>query len=58
MQQPDGAFGAHVRGLTLEGSQRYFAGQIALALARRHALAERAPLARAVESALRHYHDR
>ena len=58
VQRPDGAFGAHARGLTLEGSQRYFAGQIALALARRHALAERAPLARAVESALRHYHDR
>ena len=58
VQAPDGRFGTSARGMELEGTETYFAGQIALALARRYAIRKRPRLKSAVERALRHYRSR
>lgn len=55
VQRPDGGFGTSARGLTFEGSERYFAGQIALALARRFPVDRKPRLDEAVTRALPHY---
>ena len=55
VQTREGAFGARARGLELEGSEIYYAGQIALALARRYALSKRDRLATAGLRSLRYY---
>ena len=58
VQAPDGRFGTVARGMELEGSETYYAGQIVLALARRYAIRKRPRLKTAVERALRHYRTR
>ena len=58
IQSRDGRFGTTARGLELEGSETYYAGQVALALARMHAPRPRPRLRTAVERSLRHYHER
>jgi hypothetical protein len=55
LQRRDGSFGTEVRGLTFEGSETYFAGQLTLALARRHTATKRRRTGQAVERALSHY---
>ncbi len=55
LQQADGSFGTSARGLELEGSERYFAGQIALALARRYFVDKRSRTDEAVQHAVSHY---
>ncbi len=58
VQSRDGRFGTTARGLELEGSETYYAGQVALALARMHAPRPRPRLRTAVERSLRHYYER
>ena len=58
LQSREGRFGTTARGLELEGSETYYAGQVALALARLHAARPRPRLRTAVERSLRHYHER
>ncbi|MXY80410.1 MAG: hypothetical protein F4Y94_12205 [Chloroflexi bacterium] len=55
VQSPEGAFGVDARGLTLEGSETYYAGQIALALARRFEVTGRQRMAEAGLAAVRYY---
>ncbi len=55
LQQADGSFGSTLRGLELEGSERYFAGQITLALARRFFVEKKSRLDDAVSSAIAYY---
>ena len=55
VQSPEGGFGVDARGLTLEGSETYYAGQIALALARRFEVTGRQRMAEAGLAALRYY---
>ena len=45
VQAPDGHFGTKARGMELEGSETYYAGQIVLALARFYGIRKRPPLA-------------
>lgn len=58
VQSRDGRLGTTARGLDLEGSETYFAGQVVLALARLHAMRKRPRLRAAVERSLRHYAER
>lgn len=62
VQQPDGRFGTTARGLELEGSETYYAGQLALALARLHASGTygrpRGKIASGARRALAHYRAR
>ncbi|MCY3568895.1 MAG: hypothetical protein OXH38_09735 [Chloroflexi bacterium] len=58
VQSHDGRLGAKARGLELEGSETYYAGQIVLALARLHAIRKRPRLRTAVERSLAHYRER
>lgn len=62
VQEPSGRFGTTARGLELEGSETYYAGQLALALARLHASRTfgkpRQRIADAVNRALAHYSER
>ncbi len=58
VQSPDGRLGTSARGLELEGSETYYAGQIALALARLYAQRRRPRLRAAVERSMRHYRER
>ena len=46
IQEPSGRLGVTVRGLELEGSETYYAGQVVLALARLHGLRKRDRYAR------------
>ena len=55
MQTPSGGFGAEARGFALDGSETYYAGQIALALARRFEVSGRPRLAEAGLASLRYY---
>ena len=55
LQRADGSFGTSVRGFQMEGSERYFAGQIALALARRYFIDKRPRTDEAVQRAITHY---
>ena len=57
LQQSDGSFSTAVRGLEMEGSERYFAGQIALALARRYFVDKRPRTDEAVRGAISHYRE-
>ena len=57
VQAPSGAFGFQARGLTLEGSEIYTAGQCTLALARRSARTGRARYGGAVRRALAYYRE-
>ena len=58
IQEPSGRLGVTVRGLELEGSETYYAGQVVLALARLHGVRKRDRYARAIRRALAHYHER
>ena len=58
IQQPDGRIGVTARGLELEGSETYYAGQVVLALARLHGARRRDRYARAIRRALDHYRER
>ena len=58
IQEPSGRLGVTARGLELEGSETYYAGQVVLALARLHGLRKRDRYARAIRRALAHYHER
>jgi len=58
VQSRDGRLGTRARGLELEGSETYYAGQIVLALARLHAIRKRPRLRTAVERSLAHYRAR
>ena len=58
VQDRDGRLGTTTRGLDLEGSETYYAGQVVLALARLHAQRPKPRLRTAVERSLRHYHAR
>ena len=58
MQAPDGHFGTKARGMELEGSESYYAGQIVLALARFYGIRKRPRLRSAVERSLKHYQER
>ncbi len=58
LQQAGGAFATSVRGFEMEGSERYFAGQIALALARRYFVDKRPRTDEAVQRAMTHYRQR
>ena len=62
VQEPDGRFGTTARGLELEGSETYYAGQITLALARLHSSRAfgkpRQRIATAARQALNHYSNR
>ena len=55
VQSPSGGFGVEARGFALDGSETYYAGQIALALARRFEVTGRQRLAEAGLGSLRHY---
>ncbi len=55
VQSPSGGFGVEARGFALDGSETYYAGQIALALARRFEVTGRQRLAEAGLAAVRHY---
>ena len=55
VQSPEGGFGVEARGLTLEGSETYYAGQIALALARRFEVTGRQRMAESGLAAVRYY---
>ena len=57
LQDRTGAFTQTVRGTELGGSETYYAGQCALALARRYLITKRDRLAEAVRAALKHYRD-
>ena len=58
IQEPSGRLGVTVRGLELEGSETYYAGQVVLALARLHGVRKRDRYARAIRRAIAHYHER
>ena len=58
VQTPDGRFGTWARGMELEGSETYYAGQIVLALARLYGVRKRQRLRTAVERSLKHYQSR
>lgn len=58
IQQPDGRIGVTARGLELEGSETYYAGQVVLALARLHGARRRDRYARAIRRAMDHYRER
>ena len=58
VQAPDGHFGTRARGMELEGSETYYAGQIVLALARLFGVRKRPRLRSAVQRALKHYQSR
>ena len=58
VQAPDGHFGTRARGMELEGSETYYAGQIVLALARLFGVRKRPRLRSAVQRALKHYQAR
>ena len=58
IQEPSGRIGVTARGLELEGSETYYAGQVVLALARLHGARPRDRYARAIGNAIRHYHAR
>lgn len=58
VQEPSGKLGVTARGLELEGSETYYAGQVVLALARLHGARRRDRYARAVANAIDHYHAR
>lgn len=55
VQAPDGHFGTKARGMELEGSETYYAGQIVFALARLYGIRKRPRLKSAVERSLKHY---
>ena len=57
VQTPAGGFGTEARGLTLEGSETYFGGQITLSLARQFAMTKRDRLATAGLRAVRYYRE-
>ena len=58
VQSRDGRLGTTARGMELEGSETYYAGQIVLALARMYAIRKRSRLRSAVERSLKHYQER
>ena len=58
VQSRDGRLGTSARGMQLEGSETYYAGQIALALARLYGARKRPRLRAAVERSLAHYRQR
>ena len=58
IQEPSGTLGVTARGLDLEGSETYYAGQVVLALARLHGARRRDRYARAIANAINHYHVR
>ena len=58
VQAADGHFGTRARGMELEGSETYYAGQIVLALARLFGVRKRPRLRSAVQRALMHYRAR
>ena len=58
VQSRDGRLGTKTRGMELEGSETYYAGQIVLALARMFAIRKRPRLRTAVERSLVHYQER
>ncbi len=58
VQSRNGRLGTSARGMELEGSETYYAGQIVLALARLHAIRKRPRLRTAVERSLAHYRER
>ncbi len=58
VQSRDGRLGTKARGMELEGSETYYAGQIVLALARMFAIRKRPRLRTAVERSLKHYRGR
>ena len=58
VQDRHGRLGTRARGLELEGSETYYAGQVVLALARQYAMRKRPRLKSAVERSLRHYAER
>ena len=58
VREPSGRLGVTVRGLELEGSETYYAGQVVLALARLHGVRKRDRYGRAIRRALAHYHER
>ena len=58
IQQPSGKLGVTARGLELEGSETYYAGQVVLALARLHGARRRDRYARAIAKSMTHYHAR
>jgi len=58
VQAADGHFGTRARGMELEGSETYYAGQIVLALARLFGVRKRPRLRSAVQRALMHYQER
>ena len=58
VQSRDGRLGTKARGMELEGSETYYAGQIVLALARMYAIRKRPRLRSAVERSLKHYQER
>ncbi|MDE2988788.1 MAG: hypothetical protein OXT70_12170 [Chloroflexota bacterium] len=58
VQAADGHFGTRARGMELEGSETYYAGQIVLSLARLFGVRKRPRLRSAVERALKHYQAR
>ena len=58
LQRQDGRIGVIARGLELEGSETYYAGQVVLALARLHGARRRDRYARAIRRALEHYRER
>jgi hypothetical protein len=57
VQRADGSFGSSARGLEMEGSEKYFAGQIALALARRYFVDKKPRIDDAVSRSLSYYQD-
>lgn len=58
VQSHDGRLGTTARGMELEGSETYYAGQIVFALARMYAIRKRPRLRSAVERSLQHYRSR
>ena len=58
IQEPSGRIGVTARGLDLEGSETYYAGQVVLALARLHGARRRDRYARAIAKSIQHYHER
>ena len=58
VQAPDGHFGTWARGMELEGSETYYAGQIVLALARLYGIRKRPRLRTVVQRSLKHYQSR
>ena len=57
IQERSGALGTSARGMEFEGSERYFAGQCALALAKRYRATNRRRLRDAGDKALIYYRD-